>query len=60
MTDKGLYRQQFEHDTLVELFNNLPPVTTNRSIRITNNPGAKTLTDEEIAIVTDKGYVLTK
>lgn len=55
-----LYGQSFEHDTLVELFNNLPPVTTNRSIRITNNPGAKTLTDEEIAIVTDKGYVLTK
>ena len=55
-----IYGQQFEHDTLVELFNNLPPVTTNRSIRITNNPGAETLTDEEIAIVTDKGYVLTK
>lgn len=55
-----IYGQRFEHDTLVELFNNLPPVTTNRSIRITNNPGAKTLTDEEIAIVTDKGYVLTK
>ena len=52
---------KFDHDTLVELFNNLPTlVDVTRNIRITNNPGVSSLTDEEIAIVTDKGYVLTK
>ena len=52
----------FEHDTLVELFNNVPVVPEGKTfaINVKNNPGASSLTDEEIAIVTDKGYVLTK
>lgn len=57
-----LYGQQFDHDTLVELFNNLPTLAegTSRNIRVTNNPGARSLTIDEIAIVAEKGYVLTK
>lgn len=56
-----LYGQDFEHDTLVELFNNLPTLNNvTRNICVTGNPGASSLTDEEIAILTNKGYVLTK
>lgn len=51
---------RFDVDALRELFANLPPVSVTRYIKILRNPGASELTDEDIAVATDKGYVVTK
>lgn len=50
----------FNRSALVKLFNNLPTVNVPRNIRVTDNPGAASLSNKDIGIVIDKGYILTK
>lgn len=53
----------FGYEDLLELFNNLPDVSdvsATSTLTITGNPGASSLTDDDLKIATDKGYTVTK
>lgn len=43
---------------LVELFQSLPSIGVAKTLTIKNNPGAAELTEEDIAIATEKGWTL--
>lgn len=45
---------------LIELFNSLPVITTEKSLSIVGNPGTSKLTDEDKAIAIGKGWTLTQ
>lgn len=48
----------FERSGLVEMFESLPVISTNKSINITGNPGVADLTEEDKAIATAKNWTL--
>jgi hypothetical protein len=53
----------FERDGILEIFNDLPVIgsdeTTTNTITLTGNPGASSLTSEDIAIASSKGWSVT-
>lgn len=50
----------FTHQALVDLFNSLPAISSQRLLTVVGNPGAGALTSAEAAIVTGKGWNLVR
>lgn len=46
------------HDAIVDLFNSLPTITSEKTLTLTGNPGVSQLTAEEKAIATGKRWTL--
>ena len=49
-----------DRDALVDLFNSMPTVTNNQTIDITGCLGTSSLTNDDKAIVTNKGWTITE
>lgn len=55
----GISNRYLSHQALVEMINSLPTATASATITITGNPGTAELTDEEIAVATEKNWTIT-